>query len=60
MGRIKGAIFCSFWGVTERAFCAESFNLSEMGYKLPNYADKLPMNRIYGALRNEEGLPTCS
>ena len=60
MGRIKGARFCSFGGVTERGFCAESFSFSETEYKLPNYADKLLMNRIDGALGNEKGLLTCS
>ena len=41
-------------------FCVESFTLSEMGDKLPNGADKLPIDRIDGALEKEEGLPTCS
>ena len=38
-------------------FCVESFTLSEMGDKLPNYADKLPMNGVDEVLDKEEGLP---
>ena len=29
-----------------------------MGYKLPNYAEKLPIDGIDRAIEKEEGLPT--
>ena len=31
-----------------------------MGYKLPNYAEKLPIDGIDRAIEKEEGLPTRS
>ena len=60
MGGIEGARVSSFGGVSERGFCVESFTLSEMGDKLPIYADKLPIIGIDGALGNEKILTTCS
>ena len=56
----EGARVCAGVGVYEKGFCVESFTLSGMGDKLPNYADKSLIGAIDGAVDKEERLPTRS
>ena len=50
IGGREGGIFCYGGIFYAGGFCVESFTLSEMGDKLPNYADKFPIDGIDGAL----------
>ena len=60
IGVSEGEIVCAGEFFSVGGFCVESFTLYEMGYKLPNGADKFPIYGMYGAIENEEGLPTRS
>ena len=46
----EGEIVCAGGGFSAGKFCVESFTLYEMGYKLPNGADKNPIDGIGSAL----------
>ena len=50
IGVSEGGIVCVGGVFSAGGFCVESFTLFEMGYKLPNGAEKFPINGIDGAL----------
>ena len=49
----EGGIFCACGVFYSDGFCVEPFNLSEMGYKLPNGAEKSPIDDFDGTLEKE-------
>ena len=50
IGVSEGEIVCAGDFFSGGGFCVESFTLYEMGYKLPNGADKNPIDGIGSAL----------